>query len=99
MKVRALDEHVVSIETAVCGDNMQMGIEILEIAESMHRHRATGFRIGISDTGFQISTQHFPGTLGELGQRPAMKHEIYPKPFGDAKDPLPMGDMFEHFFT
>ena len=76
---------------------MQMGIEILEIAESMHRDHASRHCLGVVDTGLKVGASYFPRTSGEFGEQSAMKHEIYPKPFGDAKDPLPMGDMFEHF--
>ena len=62
----ASDEHVVSIKTAVCGNNMQMGIKILEIAEGLDRDDAAWGRIIIRHHGLEVFGEHVPGPAGNV---------------------------------
>jgi hypothetical protein len=95
----ASDEHVVSIKTAVCCDNVQMGTKVPKVAEGLDRDHTARGRIGIRNAGFQICGQHFPGPAGKIGQQPPMGHEVDAEALGDAKDPLTVRHMLEHLLA
>lgn len=79
---------IVARKATVDGDDVQVGIKLMKIAEGVNSDSRTGYGIIERCRLLQISAQHLPDASAQLCQQLAVEQKIDPYSFGNAYKPL-----------
>jgi hypothetical protein len=66
-----------------------------EIAKRLHSNDGAGDGVVLRDCLLDENLQSVPGTAAQVGQEFSIIEEIFSQNLRDAKDDMPMGNLFE----
>ena len=93
MEARNADEGAVWKKAAICDYGVQVRIEIEKISPGLDGDACSRDCVVAGNRGFQEGARHVPRARAQLSEQRTVVHEIDPKPFGYAENPVPVGGL------
>ena len=85
IRVLSFLKYSIICKTAVCCNNVEVGMKILKITEGLHSNDRSGFGAVVGCGLFQVGTENFPGTTGKHGKQFSVVQEIDAQPLGNTE--------------
>jgi hypothetical protein len=89
-------EHVLAVEPSVGEQDVTMGVELEQAAESLDRNDRTGLELFTRQDLLKVLLEGLPGASAELAKELSVIKKGPAKNFRDAQDPVAVGDGFNN---